>query len=63
MFPGWRFQELEKGKAVLPALSQHQAQIGAEPDARDWADWQDAVERAHYERFEVCFMTLEGFFR
>ncbi len=54
---------MEKGKGALPPLTPNQARIGAEPDARDWADWQDAVERAHYERFEVCFMTLEGFFR
>lgn len=52
---------MEKGKGALPPLTPNQARIGAEPDARDWADWQDAVERAHYERFEVCFMTLEGF--
>ena len=48
-------QDLEKGKS--PALPLASAGSGRfeEPDGRDWADWQDAVERAHYARFEEEF--------
>ena len=51
-----RAQEADKGKSpeTHPAAAAGSGRF-EEADGRDWADWQDAVERAHYARFEEEF--------